>query len=201
MSMTRNRGQRRRGLIIASIIALFMAMILPAALRADLSPGSADTSGRTSFTGRFLVAVPSMPPPFAHAVVLMVKHSRDGALGLVINQPLDERPIAPLIATLGGDALGTTGKVRVFRGGPVESDVGFALHSPEYRRPETLDIDSHVALSDAAAVLRDIGLGKGPKQMPDRIRLFGLGAGATRSRARTRLLAHRGRRSGALVRR
>ena len=41
---------------------------------------------------------------------------------------------------------------------------GFVLHSAEYRRADTLDIDGRVALSAAPDVLRDIGLGKGPSK-------------------------------------
>ena len=40
----------------------------------------------------------------------------------------------------------------------------FALHSTEYHGSHTLDIDGRVALSDAAEVLHDIGIGHGPKQ-------------------------------------
>ena len=40
--------------------------------------------------------------------------------------------------------------------------MALVLHSAEYRRPDTIDIDGRVALTTAADVLRDIGLGKGP---------------------------------------
>ena len=57
-----------------------------------------------------------------------------------------------------------TDSVRIFLGGPVSRDIAFVLHSADYRRADTIDIDGRVALSDAADVLRDIGLGKGPSK-------------------------------------
>ena len=38
------------------------------------------------------------------------------------------------------------------------------LHSADYHRPETLDIDGQVAMTSVPDVLRDIGLGKGPSK-------------------------------------
>ena len=57
-----------------------------------------------------------------------------------------------------------TGSVRVFLGGPVDPQIGFVLHSADYRRAETIDIDGRVALSRRPQMLRDIGLGKGPRK-------------------------------------
>ena len=70
----------------------------------------------------------------------------------------------PIVAALGADAAGVTDSVLIFLGGPVSPNVAFALHSTEYHGSHTLDIDGHVALSDAAEVLRDLGVGHGPKQ-------------------------------------
>jgi putative transcriptional regulator len=103
-------------------------------------------------------------PPFERAVILLARHSKEGALGIVINRPRGERPIAGLLAAMGADATGITDSVRVFAGGPVSPEVGFVIHTAEYRLPDTLDIDGRVALTVGPDVLRDIGLGKGPKK-------------------------------------
>ena len=141
-----------------------VAIVLPAAVLHAALPTDPDVSGRTSFAGQLLVASPDMRDPFDHAVILMAQHSRDGALGIVINRPIDRRPIASLLGALGADANGITDSVRVFLGGPVSPNIAFVLHSADYRRPDTVDIDGRVALSDATDVLRDIGLGKGPSK-------------------------------------
>jgi len=140
------------------------AIALPAAVLHAALPTDTDTSGRTSLAGELLIATPDMREPFDHAVILMAQHNRDGALGIVINHPLDSRPIAGLLQALGGDSSGITNSVRIFLGGPVDPNVAFVVHSADYHRDDTMDIDGHVALSDAADVLRDIGLGKGPSK-------------------------------------
>ncbi len=132
-----------------------------AALHAAL-PTDPDVSGRTSYAGQLLIASPDMREPFDHAVILMARHDRDGALGIVINRPSDSRAISSVLKALGADGSGVTGNVQLFLGGPVSPNVAFVIHSAGYRHPETVDIDDRVALSDAAGVLRDIGLGKGP---------------------------------------
>jgi putative transcriptional regulator len=52
--------------------------------------------------------------------------------------------------------------VRVYLGGPVSPEIGFVVHSADYRLVNTIDIDGKVALTAAPDVLRDIGHGKGP---------------------------------------
>ena len=177
------------------------AIALPAAVLHAALPTDTDTSGRTSLAGELLIATPDMHEPFDHAVILMAQHNRDGALGIVINHPLDSRPIAGLLQALGGDASGITNSVRIFLGGPVDPNVAFVVHSADYHRDDTMDIDGRVALSDAADVLRDIGLGKGPSKSLVALGYAGWGAVAARRGDRARRLGHGAGRSGAGVRR
>ena len=141
-----------------------IAIMAPAAALHAALPTEPEISGRMSFAGQLLIASPSLPDPFDHAVILLAQHDRNSALGIVINRPLGRRPIGKVLAALGADAEGVNDDVLIFLGGPVSPNVAFALHSAEYHGAHTLDIDGHVALSDAAGVLRDIGTGHGPKQ-------------------------------------
>jgi putative transcriptional regulator len=121
--------------------------------------------------GTLLVASAQIQDPrFYHAVILLVQHSKDGAFGIVLNRPLAEETIAKLLAATGADAAGVEGSIRVFEGGPVQHELGFVVHSAEYRRPETIPVDGKVALTASPEALRDIGLHKGPQQF-----LFALG--------------------------
>jgi putative transcriptional regulator len=140
------------------------AIVLPAAALHAALPSETEISGRTSFAGQLLIASPDMRPPFDRAVIFMAQHNRDGALGIVINHPAGQLPIAGLLKALGTDASGITDSIRIFHGGPVGAKLGFVLHTTDYRRADTVDIDGQIALSEAADVLRDIGLGKGPKK-------------------------------------
>ena len=147
----------RRWILAAAAIVL-SATVLHAAL-----PAQPDVTGRTSFAGQLLIASPALrQPAFDHTVILLARHDREGALGVVINRPGGQRLIAGLLAAFGADASGVTDSVRVFIGGPVNPEIGLVIHSADYRRPDTLDIDERVALTGAPDVLRDIGLGKGP---------------------------------------
>ncbi len=146
-------------------ILAVVAVVLPAAaLHAALSTEAPDVSEAPSLAGRLLIASPHMGDPFDHAVILLARHGRDGALGVVINHPIDSRPIAIVLQALGADAGGVKNSVRLFLGGPVSPNMAFVVHSADYRRDDTVDIDGRVALSDAPDVLRDIGLGKGPSK-------------------------------------
>jgi putative transcriptional regulator len=141
------------------------ALILPATLLHAALPTQTEAPDNAVWlTGQLLIASPQLrDTPFEHAVILVAQHSRAGALGLVINRPLERpRPIAGLLAAFGADASGVTDSVRVFAGGPVNPEIGFVLHSAEYRVADTIDIDGRVALTAAADILRDIGLRKGP---------------------------------------
>ena len=146
-------------------IVLAALAVAPATVLHAARPSEPDVSGPTSLAGQLLIASPELrQPAFDHAVILLAKHTREGAVGLVINRPGKTLPIADLLAALGADASGVNGDIQVFVGGPVDPGIGFVVHSTDYRTPTTLDIDGRVALTIAPDVLRDIGLGKGPKK-------------------------------------
>jgi putative transcriptional regulator len=138
-------------------------MVVSASVLHAALPTSPDISGPASFAGQLLIAAPPLAgSPFERTVILIAQHNREGALGIVINRPLDERPIASLLEALGVDASGVKKSVRIFLGGPVGPEVAFVVHSADYRLSDTVDIDGRVALTAAPDVLRDMGLGKGP---------------------------------------
>src|SRR5271166_3094825 len=125
------------------------------------APDAAPPEG--SLAGQLLIASPDMGDPrFDHAVILMVRHDKKGAFGVIVNRPVAERPIAGLLRAMGEQDAGIDGSVSVFAGGPVEPEIGFVVHSAEYHRDETLDIDGRVALTSTPEILEDIGHHKGP---------------------------------------
>jgi putative transcriptional regulator len=147
------------------------AVALLAAALIVLGVAPPEHSDITSLTGQLLIAAPTIGDPrFAHTVILMVRHDKEGALGIVINRPVGERSIAALLEATGHDDPGVAGIVRVFAGGPVQPELGFVLHSAEYRRAETVDVDGRVAMTASRQVLLDIAHGQGPEKS-----LFALG--------------------------
>ena len=146
---------------------------LPAAaiLAAMLLAPAADVPDIASLTGQLLIASPNIGDPrFANTVILMVKHDKEGALGIVINRPVGEKSIASLLEAPGEDVSDIEGTLRVFAGGPVQPELGFVVHSAEYRRDDTIDVDGRVAMTASRQILRDIGHHRGPEKT-----LFALG--------------------------
>jgi len=72
-----------------------------------------------SLAGSLLLAHPALRDAnFRRTVVLMTADAEEGAMGVVLNRPLDKR-----LGELGGDfALGPLASVPIFRGGPVKGD-------------------------------------------------------------------------------
>jgi putative transcriptional regulator len=147
-----------------AILAL-AAMLAPANfLNAALSTPD-EVPAFTSLAGQLLIASPGMDDPrFDHTVILLVRHNPGGALGLVINRPLGDRPIASLLEMIGEADPSVSSTVQIFAGGPVQPRTGFVIHSTDYRRSDTIEIDAHVAVTSSAGILRDIGSDKGPKK-------------------------------------
>ncbi len=140
------------------------ALLLSAMLFRAAGPFSAAAES-DSLVGKLLIASPSMGEAiFSRTVILIVLHDEGGALGIVINQPFDLRSIASLLKDIGKEDAGVEGNVRIFAGGPMEPGIGFIVHSTDYRRPETLDIDGRIGMTSSPEVLRDIGHKKGPKK-------------------------------------
>lgn len=139
-------------------LALLLAWTSPAQVAQPL-PGPAGAA----LTGQFLVATPAMADlRFRGAVILIVRHDANGAIGIIVNHPIAERSMAELLEATGQDSSSVTGTVRIHFGGPVRPQVGFVLHSTEYRRPTTLYIDGQVAMTNSPDILWDICHTAGP---------------------------------------
>jgi putative transcriptional regulator len=145
-------------------LTVILACALPALAQAAREAPK-DVPAHGSLAGQLLIATPSMGDPrFTQTVILMARHDKSGAFGIVINKPLGERPLASLLAALGDKDEGVEGSVRVFAGGPVEPEVGFVVHSADYRRAGTIVVDSRVAVTSTREILRDIAKKQGPQR-------------------------------------
>jgi putative transcriptional regulator len=146
-------------------LSVILACVVPATLVDAALEAPREVPAQTSLAGQLLIASPSMGDPrFAQTVVLMARHDKNGAFGIVINRPVGERPLASLLEALGEKDPGVEGNVRIFAGGPVQRELGFVVHSADYRASGTIDIDGHVAVTANRDVLRDIARKQGPKK-------------------------------------
>jgi len=118
----------------------------------------------SSLKNYFLLAMPGLNDPnFAQSVVYICEHSADGAMGLIINQPLNipAKAIYDQLDHSYGDEYGST---LIFDGGPVQRDRGFILHPTVDKQWEsTVEIAADISLTASKDILSDIAVGNGPK--------------------------------------
>jgi putative transcriptional regulator len=153
--------------LLLSMLPSMPPSVLPGALSlaATPAPEAPPPLGPGSLAGQLLIASPGITDPrFAHTVIYMVRHDKDGALGLIVNRLVGERPMADLLKAIDQDATGVAGTIRIFAGGPVQPEVGFVLHSADYHDAHTMAVDGRFAVTSSPGILRDIATGKGPKQ-------------------------------------
>lgn len=151
------------------LLALCLCVVPLTGSRAALDPSTGGTApaspGVISLAGQLLVASPEMPDPrFARTVILIVHHDKNGAFGIVINRPVEDRPYADLLKALGDKDTDVKGTVKIFAGGPVQPELGFIVHSPDYHRAGTVAVNGQVSMTSSPDILRDMAHGHGPKK-------------------------------------
>jgi putative transcriptional regulator len=119
-------------------------------------------------TNHFLIAMPAMADPFfSKTFTYICEHSEQGALGLVVNRPID-LTLQELFDQLGisGDDE-NLGQSRVMFGGPIQLDRGFVLHQPVGKWQSTMVVDSTqgLALTTSLDILQAVGTAQSPNQL------------------------------------
>jgi len=116
-----------------------------------------------NLTHHFLIAMPAMADPnFSQTLTFVCEHNQDGALGIVVNRPVDMTLSAlfeQIDVPLGNDTLRAA---PVHFGGPVQVDRGFVLHRPLGSWQSTLAISDDMGLTTSKDVLEAVGRGEGP---------------------------------------
>jgi len=116
-----------------------------------------------NLTRQFLIAMPAMADPnFSRTLTFICEHNERGALGIVVNRPievtlgalfrqveipLDDSPLADQ---------------PVFYGGPVQFDHGFVLHRPLGSWKSTLPV-GEIGLTTSRDILEAMAKGRGPR--------------------------------------
>jgi putative transcriptional regulator len=123
-----------------------------------------------NLTNQFLIAMPGMTDGnFAGAVVYLCEHTANGALGLIINKPIDidvqqlfDKVSLPL------DRADLQAQP-VYLGGPVQTERGFVLHEPldedggHYNA--SLKIPGGLEMTTSRDVLEAMSHGAGPRKV------------------------------------
>ena len=114
---------------------------------------------------QFLIAMPQMTDPyFANTVTYLWKHNEEGALGIVINKPL-QASIADIFDELEivcPDTNTLFRQQKVLAGGPVERDKGFIVHDSPQAWESSICITPTLSVCTSKSILQDIATGAGP---------------------------------------
>ena len=159
------------------VLAMGLLLLPGAHLDAAAPTGGEPPPMHKSLRGHFLIASASMGDPrFDRTVILMIRHDAKGAFGLVVNRVVGRKTISALLETM-GEKIDAPNSVPVYYGGPVQPERGYIIHSAEYRRPETTQIDAGMAMTSTKNVLADIARDKGPEKFLFAFGYAGWGAG------------------------
>jgi len=121
---------------------------------------------QVNLTNHFLIAMPNMVDPyFARTLTFICEHNDQGALGVVVNRPI-EMTLGALFDRL---SLRLTSQILVnepvYFGGPVQTDRGFVLHEPAGNWQSTLRVRDAIGLTTSKDILEAVGRGEGPARL------------------------------------
>jgi putative transcriptional regulator len=104
-------------------------------------------------------------PYFSKALVYVAEHNAQGALGVIVNRPIDmtlstlfQRIELPFVSA-------KLANLPVFFGGPVQTDRGFVLHRPLGAWQSTLTVNAEIGLTTSRDVLQSVGQAGHPSDM------------------------------------
>jgi putative transcriptional regulator len=128
-------------------------------------------------SNHFLIAMPNLTDPnFFHTVTYICQHDAEGAMGIVINRPLDLQ-LADILSHMDIQPTATTAGLPIFQGGPVQPERGFVLHDQQGDWEATLQVGDGIDLTASQDVLAAIAAGRGPKRFLIALGFAGWGAG------------------------
>jgi putative transcriptional regulator len=141
------------------------------------------STGDGFLKGKLLIAMPGMQDPrFEKSVIFMCSHSDEGALGLIINKPIEDLPFRELVQKMDIPVTPATPRNPVMFGGPVETDRGYVLHSNgSANGPATVAVTPQIALTPTIDLVRAIARGEGPEHFLFALGYAGWGAGQIES--------------------
>jgi putative transcriptional regulator len=132
----------------------------------------------TYLSHQFLIAMPTLADPnFFQTVTYITEHSVNGALGLVINRPLN-LTLNQLLEhlNLSADRPELT-QIPVYHGGPVQPEQGFVLHSPVGQWGSTLRVNDDIGITTSRDILQAVARGQGPEYLLVALGYAGWGPG------------------------
>lgn len=118
----------------------------------------------------FLIAMPALQDPlFKRSVVYICEYNEEGAMGIIINKPLENLQIEGILEKLKIEPTPRDTSFRldkpVFAGGPLAEDRGFILHSSPDEFDSSIRISDEVVITTSRDVLETLGTTKQPNNV------------------------------------
>ncbi|ATF91090.1 YqgE/AlgH family protein [Cedecea neteri] len=118
----------------------------------------------------FLIAMPALQDPlFKRSVVYICEYNDEGAMGIIINKPLENLQVDGVLEKLKIEPDPRDATIRldkpVFIGGPLAEDRGFILHSPPDNFGSSIRISDDTVITTSRDVLETLGTAKQPKEV------------------------------------
>lgn len=145
--------------------------------RIGKQPQNQDDFERYNLQDHFLISMPNLEDSyFSRSLIYVCDHSKQGALGIVLNSPLD-LSVGDLFRQLNIPCEKThkdqtseqeighlVTECPVLSGGPVNTERGFILHTAEQEWESTLQVSSAISLTASKDILFAIAENKGPEK-------------------------------------
>ncbi len=131
-----------------------------------------------SLRDHFLIAMPNLADPnFFHTVIYLCDHDAEGAMGLIVNRPLDltlGEIFEQMEIACSDESLASR---TVYFGGPVQCERGFVIHRPHGQWESSLLVSEDIAVTSSRDILKAIAEGEGPADCLIALGYAGWGAG------------------------
>jgi putative transcriptional regulator len=124
-------------------------------------------------TNHFLVAMPTLTDPyFNRSVVYICEHNEKGAVGIVVNQPLQAFKVnlSEILRTIVGSKVESSTEFPILCGGPIHPERGFVIHAPSGEWQSSLKMNSEICVTTSKDILQAIARQQGPNKF-----IFSLG--------------------------
>jgi putative transcriptional regulator len=121
---------------------------------------------RFNLTGQILIAMPAMEDPyFSKSVILVCNHDHDGAMGMILNHPL-QLNVGDLFEQLDMSCETDYQQERLVHfAGPVQVERGFVLHSPATEFNTTMELSEGLAMTSSKDILEAAARDEAPQEM------------------------------------
>lgn len=132
----------------------------------------------TLLTNHFLIAMPSLTDPnFHQSVTYVCEHNEQGAMGIIINRPLDIH-LGDVLQHMDIEADDPRiAHQPVYLGGPVQTERGFVIHRPPGRWEAMLQVSEAIGITTSQDILSAIARGEGPDRAVVALGYAGWGPG------------------------